>query len=96
VALIEENERSLHSIFLKCHHPLVKFKSDIVDQRMDEDCNLDIFEMMIRINELTKKLVKKKLLIFKQHKKDVKDVKCPFHWWEKHEIMFPTIGFFKM
>jgi hypothetical protein len=60
VAFIEENDRSLHSIFLKCHHPLVKFKSDIIDQRMDEDCNLDIFEMMIRINELTKKLVKKK------------------------------------
>jgi len=79
VALIEENDRSLHSIFLKCHHPLVKFKNDIVGQRMDEDCNLDIFEMMIRIYALTKKLVK--------------DVKCPFHWWEKHEIMFPTIGF---
>jgi hypothetical protein len=80
VALIEENDRSLHSIFLKCHHPLVKLKNDIVGQRMDEDCNLDIFEMMIRIYALTKKLVKKKLLIFKQYKKDVKDVKCPFHW----------------
>jgi hypothetical protein len=37
---------------------LVKLKNDIVDQRMDEDCNLDIFEMMIRRNELAKKLVK--------------------------------------
>jgi len=81
MALIEENDRSLHSIFLKCHHPLVKLKSDIVDKKVDEDCNLDIFEMMIRINELTKELVKKKLLIFKQYKKHVKDVKCPFHWW---------------
>ncbi len=62
---------------------------------MDEDCKLDIFEMMIRINELAKKLVKKKLLILKQHKKDIKDIKCPFHWWE-HEIMFPTIGFLFM
>jgi hypothetical protein len=59
VPLIEKNDRSLHSIFLKCHHPLVKLKNDIVDQRMDEDCNLDIFKMMIRRNELIKKLVKK-------------------------------------
>jgi hypothetical protein len=25
---------------------------------------------------------------------DVKDMKCPLHWWEKHESMFPTFGFF--
>jgi hypothetical protein len=25
---------------------------------------------------------------------DVKDMKCPFQWWQKHEAMFPTIGFF--
>ncbi len=24
---------------------------------------------------------------------DVKDIKCPLHWWEKHESMFPTLGF---
>jgi hypothetical protein len=40
VAFIKENDRSLHSIFLKCHHPLVKLKNDIVDQRMDERLQL--------------------------------------------------------
>lgn len=23
----------------------------------------------------------------------MKDIKCPFKWWEEYEIMFPTIGF---
>jgi hypothetical protein len=25
---------------------------------------------------------------------DVKDIKCPLQRWEKHENMFPTIGFY--
>jgi len=25
---------------------------------------------------------------------DVKDIKCSFQWWEKHESMFPTIWLF--
>jgi hypothetical protein len=24
---------------------------------------------------------------------NVKDIKCPFQWWQKHEAMFFTIGF---
>ncbi len=24
---------------------------------------------------------------------DPKDIKCPLQWWEKHETMFPIIGF---
>ncbi len=24
---------------------------------------------------------------------DVKDIKCPLQWWEKHESMFPTSSF---
>jgi hypothetical protein len=25
---------------------------------------------------------------------DAKNIKCPLQWWEKHENMFPTIGFY--
>ncbi len=25
---------------------------------------------------------------------DVKEITCPLKWWEKHEMMFPTIEFF--
>jgi hypothetical protein len=44
---------------------LVEFKSDIVDQGIDENINLDIFEMAINIKKSRKKLVNIKLLIFK-------------------------------
>jgi hypothetical protein len=23
---------------------------------------------------------------------DVKEIKCPLQWWNKHEIMFPIMG----
>jgi hypothetical protein len=39
------------------------------------------------------KLVNKGLLIFKRYQVNVKDIKCPSQWWEKHKCMFLTIGF---
>jgi hypothetical protein len=33
------------------------------------------------------------LLVFKMYQLDVKIIKCPLQWWQKHEAMFPTIGF---
>jgi hypothetical protein len=44
---------------------LVEYESDIVDQGVDENINLDIFEMTINIRKSRKKLVNTKLLIFK-------------------------------
>ncbi len=41
----------------------------------------------------TKKLVKRVLLVFWHYQMDVKEIKCPLQWWDKHEAMFPTIGF---
>jgi len=41
----------------------------------------------------TKEVVNLELLIFKRFQMDVKNIKCPIEWWEKHESMFPTIGF---
>jgi hypothetical protein len=37
-------------------------------------------------------LINKELLIFRHYQVDVKNIKCPLQWWEKHENMFPTIG----
>ncbi len=87
----------LFPLLLKCHyhlHLLVEFEGGIVDQRFEEDNNLDIFEMKTSKSEPTMKLINKELLIFKRYEKDVKDIKCPLQWWEKHENMFPTIGFY--
>jgi len=37
--------------------------------------------------------MKRKLLIFKRYQLYVKDIKCLFQWWQKHETMFPIVGF---
>jgi hypothetical protein len=60
---------------------------------VDDDSSLDVFQMTIGNIEPTKKLVKRKLLVFWHYQVDVKETECPFQWWEKHEGMFPTIGF---
>jgi hypothetical protein len=55
-AIIEEYDRkSLHHL-----HPLVKSKSGIIDQKVDEDCSLDIVEMIASTCDSTKKLINKK------------------------------------
>jgi hypothetical protein len=73
---------------------LAQLKSGDVDQGIDENYILDIFEMTSSTNEPTKSsLITRELLIFKQYQVDVKDIKCPFQWWEKHETMFHIVGF---
>jgi len=74
-------------------HLLVEFERGVVDQRVEEDVSLDIFEIIIDTSELAMELVNKQLLIFKCYQVNVKDIKCPLQWWEKHEGMLPVIGF---
>jgi hypothetical protein len=50
--------------------------------------------MVTGTNELTKKPVNKKLMIFCRFQVDVKDIKCLLEWWKKHESMFSIVGFF--
>jgi hypothetical protein len=52
---------------------------------------LDIFEQTSNTNEPAEELVKKELLIFKRYQLDVKDIKCPLQWWQKHKTMFPIV-----
>jgi hypothetical protein len=40
-----------------------------------------------------KELVNKEFLTFMRFQVDVKDIKCLFQWWEKHESMFFIVGF---
>jgi hypothetical protein len=89
------DRRTLYFMFLKCYHHLHPMIESIgcVDQTIDEDCGLDIFQQIVSISEPTKKLVTMELLIFKHYQVDPKDIMCPLQWWGKHEAMFPTIGF---
>jgi hypothetical protein len=65
----------------------------LLTKGVGDDNNLDIFQMTSRNTKPTKKLVKKVLLVFRHYQMDVKEIKCPLQWWDKHEGMFPTIGF---
>jgi hypothetical protein len=53
----------------------------------------NIFEMTTNANKPTKEVVDLEHLIFKRFQMNAKNIKCPFEWWEKHESMFPTVGF---
>jgi hypothetical protein len=49
--------------------------------------------MTTSTSEPTKELVNRELLIFKHYQVDVKNIKCPLEWWEKHKSMFSIVGF---
>jgi hypothetical protein len=55
VIIEEYDKKSLFPMLFKCHyhlHLLVESERDVVDQRVEEDNNLDIFEMIVNTNEL--------------------------------------------
>ncbi len=98
VFLVEEYDRkSLYPMLVKCHehlYSLVSLNTNCADQDIFEhDCILDIFEQIVSTSELVEKLVKKVFSVFKRHQLDIKDIKCPLQWWQKHEAMFPIAGF---
>jgi hypothetical protein len=43
--------------------------------------------------ETTKEIVARELLDFRKFHVDVKDIKDPLQWWEKHESRFHVISF---
>jgi hypothetical protein len=51
-------------------HPLVESKRGFVEQRVEEDKSLDIFEMTTNTSEPITNLVNRKLLIFKHYQVD--------------------------
>jgi len=91
----EYDRRTLYPMILKCYHhlhPMTKYVG-CVNQIIDEDYNLHIFQQIASTSEPTKELVTFELLIFRHYQMDPKDIKCLFQWWGKYEAMFPTIVF---
>jgi len=91
----EYDRRTLYLMFLKCYHrlhPMTKFVK-CVNQTGDENSNLDIFQQTPSTSDPSKELVTRVLLTFRHYQMDLKDIKCLFQWWGKHETMFPTVGF---
>jgi len=54
-------------------HPLVESEKGVVDERVEKDMSLDIFEMSTNTSEPTTELVNKDFLIFKCYRMDVKN-----------------------
>jgi hypothetical protein len=90
VAFVEEYDRkTLYLMLVKCHghlYPLVRLNKNSTYQ--------NIFEQIVSTSEIIEENVKRELLIFKKYQLDVKDIKCPLQWWQKHEVVFPIVGFF--
>ncbi len=49
--------------------------------------------MTSNYSELMRELINRELLFFKSYHVDIKEAKCAFQWWEKHESLFTTIEF---
>jgi hypothetical protein len=96
ISIVDEyDKRTLYPMLLKCYHhlhPMTKFV-ECVDEIGDEDSSLDIFQQIACTSEPLKELVIRELLIFKCYQMDPKDIKCHLQWWERHEVMFPIVGF---
>jgi hypothetical protein len=57
-------------MLLKCYyylHSFVESKRSVVDQKVEEDKSLDIFEMTINTSEPIMELVNREVLIFKRY-----------------------------
>jgi len=66
-SIIEEYDNFFwFPMLLKCHyhmHLLVESERGVVDQRVEKNNNLDIFEMIVNTSEPTTKLINKELLL---------------------------------
>jgi len=62
-------------MFLKCYYrlyPLVESERGVVNQRVEEDMSLDIFEMTTNRNEPPMELVNTQVLIYRRYQVDIK------------------------
>jgi hypothetical protein len=48
-------------------HPSVEFERGVVDERVEEDMSLNIFQMTTNTSEPTTELVNRELLIFRHY-----------------------------
>jgi hypothetical protein len=72
-------------MFLKSHPNLhlrlIEFESDSIDQVVDEDSNLDIFEMVVNISKLMKELTN-----------GVLNVQAISSGYQRHQMSFLMVG----
>jgi len=83
-------------MFLKCYyhlHPLVESKRGVVDQRVEEDMSLDIFEMTTNTNESTMELVNTQFFIYKCYQVDIKTSNVHYNGGKNMKMCFLQLVF---
>jgi len=80
IVIVEEYDtKYLYPMILKKYHhfhSLIEYENNITNQRVNDDYDLDIFEIIARTNEPTRELVKRELLMLKHFQMNVKKIKC--------------------
>ncbi len=63
IAIVEQYDTmSSYLMLMKCYyhlHPLIEFDNGFANHKVEDDNNLNIFQMIVGSIEITKKLVKK-------------------------------------
>jgi len=97
VSIVEEyDRRTLYPMLVKlCNHlhPIVDGGFGSTNQDANQDYGLDIFQMMNNNKEIVKEIVIRELLDFRRFHVDLKEIKNPLQWWEKHESRFSIVAF---
>jgi hypothetical protein len=65
----------------KLHLCLFELESDIIHQVVDEDCNWDIFEMVVNVSKLVKELTN-----------GVLNVQAISSGYQRHQMTFSMVG----
>ncbi len=90
VSIIEEYDRkTLYPMLVKSYNHLHPIVDGGNSNSTDQDYGLDICQMMNSNTKIVKEIVTKELLDFRGCHMDLKEIKNPFQWWEKHESKFP-------
>jgi hypothetical protein len=74
-------------------HPLFEFERHVVEQEVEEDKSLDIFEMTTNTSELATQLVKSQILIFKHHQVMLKTTNAHYTGEKNMRICFLLLVF---
>ncbi len=99
ISIVEEyNSKILYLMLVKYYHhlhPLIDNGSVFTKEKIIENCNLDFFEMTTTTIELAKELINNQRVVdIQKYQVNVKEIiRCPLQWWQKHESMFPPMGF---
>ncbi len=96
MSIVEDyDKRTLYPMLVKLYNhllPIVDGGSSSVNLGANQDHRLDIFQMRNNSMETLKEIITKELLDFRRFHLDLKEIKNPFQWWEKHESRFPVVA----